>query len=386
MEGPDVFPFLLIFREEVDCLGLVLDFAFFAVLLVCIIVAAKRGFVLSLMELVGFFLAGACALSLSGLIAPEIYDRFFAQQVTQAIAARLPDLSGAATAAQQAHAALESLPDVIAQFAASLGIDTAALAQKILSADLSGAALAQTLADSIARPLVTLLCRLALFVGLILIFGILFRILAAVIDRFFHLPVLRTANAALGGVFAVLFYQGHVLWAVFVLFLSGLSDFFDGKIARRFHQVSALGKVLDPVADKITQITIAVMLFLEFHKSTSGAMRAFSWVFLFFLCKEGLMILGGAVMLAVGLRPGAAEIYGKVATFAFYGVMLAIIAFGPGFGAFVQLGASPMPDWMIMILVVVSAILTLVALISYLPETFRQFRDRKKPQQEPPQK
>ena len=84
-------------------------------------------------------------------------------------------------------------------------------------------------------------------------------------------------------VFAVLFYQGHVLWAVFVLFLSGLSDFFDGKIARRFHQVSALGKVLDPVADKITQITIAVMLFLEFHKSTSGAMRAFSWVFLFFL-------------------------------------------------------------------------------------------------------
>ena len=118
MEGPDLFPFLLIFREEVDCLGLVLDFAFFAVLLVCIIVAAKRGFVLSLMELVGFFLAGACALSLSGLIAPEIYDRFFAQQVTQAIAARLPDLSGAATAAQQAHAALESLPDVIAQFAA----------------------------------------------------------------------------------------------------------------------------------------------------------------------------------------------------------------------------------------------------------------------------
>ena len=84
--------------------------------------------------------------------------------------------------------------------------------------------------------------------------------------------------------------------------------FLTGRLPRRFHQVSALGKVLDPVADKITQITIAVMLFLEFHKSTSGAMRAFSWVFLFFLCKEGLMILGGAVMLAVGLRPGAAEI------------------------------------------------------------------------------
>ena len=52
-------------------------------------------------------------------------------------------------------------------------------------------------------------------------------------------------------VFAVLFYDGEYLWAVFVLFLSGLSDFLDGKIARRFNQVSALGKVLDPVADKL---------------------------------------------------------------------------------------------------------------------------------------
>lgn len=182
-------------------------------------------------------------------------------------------------------------------------------------------------------------------------------------------------------VFAVLFYQGHVLWAVFVLFLSGLSDFLDGKIARRFNQISALGKVLDPVADKITQITIAVMLFLEFRGSESGAMRAFSWVFLFFLFKEGVMILGGAVMLAVGLRPGAAEIYGKAATFAFYGVMFLIIAFGPEFGAFVQLGVPPMPDWLIMVMVVVAAALTLAALISYLPGTFRQFRDRNKPQE-----
>ena len=62
-------------------------------------------------------------------------------------------------------------------------------------------------------------------------------------------------------VFALLFYQGQVLWAVFVLFLSGLSDFFDGKIARRFNQISALGKILDPVADKLTQITIACNIF-----------------------------------------------------------------------------------------------------------------------------
>ena len=69
-------------------------------------------------------------------------------------------------------------------------------------------------------------------------------------------------------VFGVLFYQGEIAWAVVVLVLSGLTDFFDGKIARRFNQISALGKILDPIADKLTQITIAVVIFLEFQKST----------------------------------------------------------------------------------------------------------------------
>ena len=66
-------------------------------------------------------------------------------------------------------------------------------------------------------------------------------------------------------VFAYFFMQGQYGWAVFMLVLSGLSDFFDGKIARRFNQISALGKILDPVADKLTQIILAVLLFLSFN-------------------------------------------------------------------------------------------------------------------------
>ncbi len=72
-------------------------------------------------------------------------------------------------------------------------------------------------------------------------------------------------------VFAVLFYKDYLGWAVLALFLSALSDFLDGKIARRFNQVSELGKVLDPVADKITQITIAVMLFVFFRNGSAAS-------------------------------------------------------------------------------------------------------------------
>ena len=132
--------------------------------------------------------------------------------------------------------------------------------------------------------------------------------------------------------FAVLFMKGYYLWSIGVLALSGLSDFFDGKIARRFNQVSALGKVLDPIADKLTQITIAVVFYITFARASDATVKAFSWIFLIFLVKEAVMIVGGAIMIAIGLRPGAAEMPGKVATFAFYVIMILIMAFGPEIG------------------------------------------------------
>lgn len=176
-------------------------------------------------------------------------------------------------------------------------------------------------------------------------------------------------------IFAVLFNMEEYGWAVFVLFLSGLSDFLDGKIARRFNQISALGKVLDPVADKLTQITIAVMFFLAFRASSDSVIKAFSWVFLIFLIKEAIMVIGGAAMIIYGLRPSAAELPGKLATFAFYAVMLIIIAFGPDIGFFNSV--FMLPNWLTIILVSVSAILTLVAFWSYAPATVRQFREKK---------
>ncbi len=177
-------------------------------------------------------------------------------------------------------------------------------------------------------------------------------------------------------IMAVLFVKGYPVWAVFVLFLSGLSDFFDGKIARRFNQISDLGKILDPLADKLTQITVAVLLYIFFRSGTTPELKAFSWVFLLFVGKELLMLVMSVVLLALGLRPGAAEIWGKAATFVFYGVMLFIIAFAPDIGAFRNLWTAP--ALVLQILVVVSVVLCFVALFSYTPGVYRMLRDRKK--------
>ncbi|MBQ7598356.1 MAG: CDP-alcohol phosphatidyltransferase family protein [Clostridia bacterium] len=178
------------------------------------------------------------------------------------------------------------------------------------------------------------------------------------------------ARICLVPVFAVLYLKGELIPAVIVLAISGLTDLVDGKIARRFHQVSALGKILDPVADKLTQITVAILLLIKFLHAQSPVIHAFGYVFIVFLAKEGFMVLGGLAMLIVGLRPGAAEMPGKIATVVFYVVMTLIFAFGPEVGALT--GLFTLPEVLTGILVVISAIMTLIALASYVPGIKKQ--------------
>ena len=104
-------------------------------------------------------------------------------------------------------------------------------------------------------------------------------------------------------------------------------------------------------------------------------MRAFSWVFLLFVGKELFMVVMSVWLLSIGLRPGAAEIYGKVATFAYYLVMLFIVAFGPEVGAFRNFWTAP--SLLLQILVVVSVVLCFIALFSYFPGVWRLLQERK---------
>lgn len=64
----------------------------------------------------------------------------------------------------------------------------------------------------------------------------------------------------------VLFYVYNNYFASFIVVaVSGITDVVDGFIARRFNMVSAFGKALDPVADKLTQIAIFICLCFSFQ-------------------------------------------------------------------------------------------------------------------------
>ena len=175
---------------------------------------------------------------------------------------------------------------------------------------------------------------------------------------------------ALIPVFAVLFVQGHQLVAVIVMICAALTDLFDGKIARKFNQVSNLGKILDPIADKLSQMAIVIVLLYTYWKNP------IKYLFFFFIVKEVLMLLGGALLLSKGMRPTAAEIWGKVATNVFYIAMIIILAFGEN-GALYSVAHFTLPSVVTWVLVALSAVSALVSLLGYVPGFLKQLKENK---------
>lgn len=104
-----------------------------------------------------------------------------------------------------------------------------------------------------------------------------------------------------------------------ILTVSGISDFLDGKIARRFHMVSEVGKLIDPIADKVTQGALLLCLFQKYELVRG--------VFLLFLVKESYMAVAGTKTVKKLRKNEGAKWYGKVSTAVFYFVMVVLIVF-----------------------------------------------------------
>ena len=197
--------------------------------------------------------------------------------------------------------------------------------------------------------------------------------------RVFTIPnIITMLRILMIPVFTILFLKGQLMAMLAVLFLSGMSDMMDGKIARRYNQISDMGKWLDPTADKLTQITLAVLLFFGFHGSENETMRSFSWAFLIFLVKELLMLIVALIMLILKKRPAAAEIYGKVATTVFYIVVALLFFAAPDVGLLIKYDIWAMPNWAVVVLTIITLVLTIIAFISYIPDTYRKVFNKEK--------
>lgn len=114
--------------------------------------------------------------------------------------------------------------------------------------------------------------------------------------------------------------QAYTAVAVLIA-LSALTDVLDGRIARRFHCVSDIGKVLDPIADKLTQGCLILCLLDKYPW--------FLWLLLLFLVRELVVTGMGCLVLKRTDIMNGAMWYGKAATVLIYSCMFLLILF-PG--------------------------------------------------------
>lgn len=171
-----------------------------------------------------------------------------------------------------------------------------------------------------------------------------------------HIPnILSGIRIALIPFFVWQFMLGNTSAAAVILIISGLTDLLDGYLARRNGWVSQLGKVLDPVADKLTQIAVCVSLAIK--------MRRYWPIFAVLLLKELVMLILGGYLLTKKVKLDGAKWFGKVSTLLFYTAMTLII-FWP-----------TQPSWLTATLLCLVVLSSLAAAAMYLPEFLRYRRE-----------
>lgn len=94
--------------------------------------------------------------------------------------------------------------------------------------------------------------------------------------------------------------------AAVILAVSCLTDLVDGKIARRFNMITNLGKVLDPMADKLTQLALMICLSVE--------RKAIRFLLILFLVKEFFQFFAMVASLRHGKALNGALMSGKLST------------------------------------------------------------------------
>ncbi len=144
-----------------------------------------------------------------------------------------------------------------------------------------------------------------------------------------------------------LFLKNRYTWAAVVLILSFATDVADGYIARHFNQITPLGKILDPLADKLTQLIFTVALCFTYRQTIP--------LVVILGIKELVMLLLGVLLLQGGAEPISARWWGKLATGSFYTAVVIIL-----------LGGDHLPDRTIWLLSAVVCVLMLYSLIRYI--------------------
>jgi CDP-diacylglycerol--glycerol-3-phosphate 3-phosphatidyltransferase len=133
---------------------------------------------------------------------------------------------------------------------------------------------------------------------------------------------------------------------LFMFFLAYLSDILDGYLARKFNEISELGKIIDPLADKIFVIAIVLQLFW------SGEITpTYFWII---ILRDVLILLGGVIVTNITGKVLPSNLLGKITVASIGLFFIAVVA-----------GARDDATWVYNLLQYLSLFLSFASVLGY---------------------
>lgn len=145
-----------------------------------------------------------------------------------------------------------------------------------------------------------------------------------------------------------------ILAGIFII-LSGLTDLIDGYAARKFGDITKLGKILDPIADKLTQIVILICL-VQYYPLAGITL-------LIFILKELTMGAFNLFLMYKGREYEGAVMYGKVSTMVFYISMILVFL------------TKGMNETFSILLLIITTVFLLISWIGHMIEYTKQYKE-----------
>jgi len=159
----------------------------------------------------------------------------------------------------------------------------------------------------------------------------------------------------------LLFGRDNRAAAAWLLGILGMTDWVDGYIARRFDQVSELGKVLDPVADRLLLLVGVLAILID------GS--APLWFGVLTLAREAIVSVAGVGLALAGARRIDVTWWGKAGTFGL------LFAYPWWLGGKSTLSYAPIVDTLAWFFAIPGLALSWFALAQYVPLARRALRD-----------
>lgn len=198
-------------------MSLVIDLIALAIIILCVIISAKRGFVKVFVEAVGFIAAIILAFTISTPLAGATYDKIIEPPVVKAA------VNAVGESAE--HEAWNALPDFLIQSeSAFFGTTVNEFTERISENISQGTETAvKTASQEIVRPVAVKLLGLLYSVILVLVLLIAVKLLAKLLNGMFSFSVVGSLNRTLGGIIGGV--KGIVFAVIFCLIISLIVSF-----------------------------------------------------------------------------------------------------------------------------------------------------------------